>query len=39
LDDATLIWHIPGQGRRGVSVSDRDSPLITVRSGTPRARP
>jgi hypothetical protein len=27
------------QDRYGVSVSDRDSPLITVRSGTPRARP
>jgi len=33
-----VSWHIPGQGRCGVSVSDRDSPLITVRSGTPRAR-
>ena len=34
-----MSWHTPGQGQRGVSVSDRDSPLITFRSGTQRARP
>jgi hypothetical protein len=33
-----LTWPAAGQLRCGVPVSDRDSPLITVRSGTPRAR-
>jgi hypothetical protein len=33
-----LTWPTAGERRRNVSVSDRDSPLITVRSGTPRAR-
>lgn len=33
-----LTCSSPGERLRGVSVSDRDSPLITVRSGTPRAR-
>jgi hypothetical protein len=33
-----MTWVFAAQGRCGVSVSDRESPLITVRSGTPRAR-
>jgi hypothetical protein len=32
-----LTWLTAGERRRGVSMSDRDSPLITLRSGTPRA--
>ena len=35
---AALTWPPTGDCRRGVSVSDRGSPLITARSGTPRAR-
>lgn len=33
-----LTWPTAGERQRDVSVSDRDSPLITVRSGTSRAR-
>jgi len=33
-----LTWPVAGEPLCGVSVSDRDLQLITVRSGTPRAR-
>jgi hypothetical protein len=33
-----LSWHVAGEDHKGVSVSDRDSPSITFRSGTQRAR-
>ena len=33
-----LTWRIAGERQCGVSVNDHDLPLITVRSGTPRAR-
>ena len=35
----SLTWPTAGERQRDVSVSDRGSPLITVRSGTPRAHP
>jgi len=38
LAAVTLTCPAAGWGCWGVPVSDRDSPLITVQSGTPRAR-
>jgi len=38
LDDANVTWPAAGQDSGGVPVSDRDRPLISIRSGTPRAR-
>jgi len=36
---AALTRPVAGERMSGVPVSDRDRPLVTVRSGTPRARP